>query len=226
VTDGRRFGRVAVRRELKHAVALLVAVIIFVVSALPIDAHNVSDVEKDVFDAVNELPAGPFYWAAWLVMQFGNLLAVPVVAVVALVFHRTRLAIASVLSGAAVWLLAKLIKDLIERGRPAELIEDVVLRHAPSAGQGYVSGHAAVAFALATVTAPYCSRRIGLVLWIIAALVCLARVYVGAHLPLDVVGGAAFGWAVGSIVNIVFGTPVRRVRSADDKDVAAGQRRR
>ena len=43
---------------------------------------------------------------------------------------------------------------------------------------------------------------IGLV-WCAAFLVCLTRVYVGAHLPLDVVGGAAMGVVLGILANTV-----------------------
>jgi hypothetical protein len=47
----------------------------------------------------------------------------------------------------------------------------------------------------------------------------VARVYVGSHLPLDVLGGAALGWAAGSLVLLVFGAPtgqpsLERVRKA------------
>jgi glycosyltransferase 2 family protein len=49
--------------------------------------------------------------------------------------------------------------------------------------------------------------------------VCLSRMYVGAHLPFDVLGGAALGWAAGSLVHLVIGAPesrppVGRVREA------------
>jgi membrane-associated phospholipid phosphatase len=113
------------------------------------------------------------------------------------------------LSGLLAWLLAKVVKMIIERGRPAELIDEVVLRHAPAVGNGYISGHAAVAVALAAVAAPYLSRRIRFLAWTLAGQVCVARVHVGAHFPLDVIGGAAFGLAIGSIVNLVLGVPQR-----------------
>jgi glycosyltransferase 2 family protein len=41
-------------------------------------------------------------------------------------------------------------------------------------------------------------------------MVAFARIYVGAHLPLDVLGGAAMGWAIGSLVHFLFGAPPRR----------------
>jgi undecaprenyl-diphosphatase len=37
--------------------------------------------------------------------------------------------------------------------------------------------------------------------------VCFARVYVGAHLPLDIVGGVALGIAVAGAVRLAFGHP-------------------
>ena len=39
----------------------------------------------------------------------------------------------------------------------------------------------------------------------LAAFVSFARVHVGAHLPLDVVGGACLGVALGSAANLVLG---------------------
>jgi undecaprenyl-diphosphatase len=42
---------------------------------------------------------------------------------------------------------------------------------------------------------------------VLVVAVCLARVHVGAHLPLDVVGGAALGVAVAGVVRLVVGRP-------------------
>lgn len=72
---------------------------------------------------------------------------------------------------------------------------------------GFVSGHSAVAAALATAAAPYLSRRLRRVAWALALTVGLARVYVGAHLPLDVVGGLLVGWVTGSLVHHALGVP-------------------
>ena len=41
----------------------------------------------------------------------------------------------------------------------------------------------------------------------LAVLVGLLRIYVGAHLPLDILGGAALGLAAGGAVHLVVGSP-------------------
>jgi len=43
--------------------------------------------------------------------------------------------------------------------------------------------------------------------WALALTVCLSRMWVGAHLPLDVLGGAALGWVAGVVVHLLLGAP-------------------
>jgi glycosyltransferase 2 family protein len=132
---------------------------------------------------------------------------VPLVAALALATRRLRLALDAVLAAGSIYLIAKLVKEFVQRGRPQTLLEDVNILGEPARGLGYVSGHSAVAVALATVASPYLGRRARRVAWVLAGCVCLARMYVGSHLPYDVVGGAALGWAAGSLVLFVLGAP-------------------
>jgi len=184
-------------------------VTLLILTGLHVDGNYASEAEVTVFRIFNGLPS-LIYWPAWLVMQLGNLIAVPAVAIVALLFRRYRLAIASVIVGVGKWYSSRLLKDVFLRERPASVISDVVLRDAPAAGQAFVSGHAVIAVGLAVVVHAHVSRRWQVVVWAAALLVCVARVYVGAHLPLDVVGGAAAGWAIGTAANLVTGPFARR----------------
>ena len=168
--------------------------------------NHVGVLETDLFRLANDLPTALFP-AFWIVMQAGNVLAVGVAAVVVAATRRFWLAANLAITGVGVWLLARWIKDLVGRGRPAELLSDVHIRGAQDSGLGFVSGHAAVAVAIATLVAPYLGRRARWVAIGVAGAVCVSRLYVGVHLPLDVVGGAALGWAAGSLVHLLLGAP-------------------
>ena len=198
---------------LKTALAWLAgASIVLVVSALPIDESTVPEAETIVFGWINGLP-GAAYVVVWPIMQLGNVVAVPAAAIAAALWRRLWLSIALLVSGIGTWLLAKVVKVVVTRGRPAELLEDVIRRGAPAGGRGYVSGHAAVVAAIATLVTPYLPPRLRIVAWALAALAGLARVYVGAHLPLDIVGGAALGVMLGALPWIARAVATRRASS-------------
>jgi len=61
---------------------------------------------------------------------------------------------------------------------------------------------------MACLIVPYLPRQWRFVPWVLLGLVMVARVYVGAHNPLDVICGAALGVAIGSGLNLVVGVPL------------------
>lgn len=184
---------------------------VLTLSALPVDARSISGLEETAFRAVNDHTVVPFV-LVWAVMQLGNVLAVPVVALVAAAGRRWRLAAGMLIGGLATYLLAKVVKGLVERGRPDMLLDDVHIRGAAAYGRGFVSGHAAVAALLATLAWPYLGRRGRIAVAVTAVLVAVARVYVGAHLPLDIIGGAGLGLAVAGVTRLLLGRPGPSVR--------------
>jgi membrane-associated phospholipid phosphatase len=160
----------------------------------------VSPPEERVFRVVNRLSPA-FHAPAWLVMQAGSLTAVPIAAAVAFPRHRAT-AVALAVDGTAMWASSKLIKRAVKRGRPGAHLADVVVHGAAQRGGGFPSGHAAVATTLAVIGSRIMPSRAAPLAWCAAALVCCAREYVGAHLPLDVAGGAALGLSAGTLANL------------------------
>ena len=151
--------------------------------------------------------------------QYGVFLTIPTFTVIALLFRRWRMAVALAVSGVGVYLLAKVMKGFVDRGRPGALLDDVAGRETFAAGSlGYPSGHAAVAAAMTVIVAAYMSRRWAVVAIALAVIVPLCRMYVAAHLPLDLVGGAALGVTAAAAVNLALGVP-RRERAAEPERV-------
>ena len=162
--------------------------------------------EADAFDAVNGLP-DVLRWPVWPVMQLGSfwMWVVGGFSVYALT-RRVRPAVAAASAVILAWLAAKVVKDAIQRARPGDLLDHVTLRERDLDGQGYVSGHTTIAFALATVLTGVLPGRWRWVPYPLACGVGFARIYYGAHLPLDVLGGAGLGILCGLVASVVFGT--------------------
>jgi membrane-associated phospholipid phosphatase len=171
----------------------------------------VPDVERDVFAAVNGLTFEPAP-ALWVVMQAGSFPAVFVAAGLALVARRPRLAIALAAGGTATWLLAKGVKLMVDRARPDALLHEVHVYGPAATGLGYPSGHAAVAAFIMTVAGPHLPAWARIAGWGVVAVVAFTRVYVGAHLPLDAVGGLLLGLLMGSVTNLIAATDVGDAR--------------
>jgi membrane-associated phospholipid phosphatase len=165
--------------------------------------------ERDVFAAVNTRSVLP-YAVVWPVMQLGNLLVVPASALAATLTHRPRLGLALLVGGVGAYVLAKVIKATAERPRPAQLLEEVTVRGPHTTDYGFVSGHAAVVMVVVCLLLPQVGPHLRGALLSLAVLVAGIRVYIGAHLPLDVVGGAALGVAVAALVRLAVEGPTTR----------------
>jgi membrane-associated phospholipid phosphatase len=166
--------------------------------------HGVPRWEDDVFRAINGLP-GAIWPIVWGPMQLGSLVgSLVVVALTYAVSRNGRLALAALVASQAAFWSAKIVKVWVDRGRPGAFYADAHIRE-HAGGVGYVSGHTAVAFALAAVLAPSLPPRWRPVALGVAVLIAFARVYAGAHLPLDVVGGAGLGLLCGTLSRWAFG---------------------
>ena len=196
-----------IRRRPADLAMFAVGAVVLVLCALPVHAHSISALEADAFRLVNHLPDVPFA-IVWVPMQLGNFLVVPAAVLAALLARKWRLAAALATAGAGVYALAKVVKHYVLRGRPDTLLDDVTIRGAAAHGLGFVSGHIAVVTALTLVAWPWLPRWARWAAGAAVVAVFLTRMYVGAHLPLDMIGGAALGLGVAGAVRWLFGTPV------------------
>ena len=194
----------------RHATAAL-AVLGGWASARLASRRTVGASEERVFRSANGAPE-QLPLPVWAVMQSGSLAAVFVVsACQGRSAEDRRHDSVTTLVGTGVWAGVKLLKPLIGRGRPEQHLEGVRVRGHPQSGLGYPSGHAAVSLTLALTSTrgrPPAERAGALLL---AGATGWARMYVGAHLPLDIVGGYAVGCLSGEAARLLgdaaFGRP-------------------
>lgn len=94
------------------------------------------------------------------------------------------------------------VKEIVERPRPVIPSSDLLL--AQDTDFSFPSGHAVIvsagaAIALTSYIGTKMRMAVSLALTVEAALVCVSRVYVGGHYPLDVLGGILLGLGVAFI---------------------------
>lgn len=193
----------------RFVVGIVLAVAVVAASWTFVVRPDVTSSEERLFRAINTAPdlLWPLLWAP---MQVGTIAApVLVAAAAAAALRRWRPPTAVLLAGYLAWAAAQAVKTLAARDRPDALLSGVVLREGAQ-GLGFVSGHAAIATALATALWPYLSTRGRILSVVLAATVGVGRIYAGAHLPLDVVGGVAIGALAGIAANALVGLPADR----------------
>jgi len=139
-------------------------------------------------------------WPDWLegpltvVMQVGTRVAIVLVAAGLVIVGRYRAALAAALAGAGAWLVSSMLKAWLDRPRPSLGLVGRAPRDAVDHA-AWPSGHATIAAALGVVLLlTVATDRIGRAV-VIAAIVltAVARVYLGVHWGLDVLGGLALG---------------------------------
>jgi membrane-associated phospholipid phosphatase len=161
-------------------------------------AHTVSSAEERVFRFFNNGPDSA-HIPVWAVMQAGSYAAVYVVTAALLLADEDREAGVAFVAGTIAWMGVKELKRFIGRGRPHAHLDDVHVRGQAQNGLGFPSGHSALSLSLAIIATHHASPGLQFAAISIALFTGCARMYVGAHLPLDIAGGFAIGIIIGEV---------------------------
>src|SRR5215469_12420671 len=191
----------------KYFGASIIILALFVLVAALISTTNISLITKadsSAFLYINNSHSHLFNaWMIWST-KYGRDVFWPIVIILLFVLggwtgKKTATVIA--ISMLVLIPLGIMAKDLVSRPRPE--IPKVDFLIAADKDHGFPSGEALIVSAGAAVALAYRNTPRRLVISILlameAALVCISRVYVGGHYPLDVVGGILLGVGVSFI---------------------------
>lgn len=103
------------------------------------------------------------------------------------------------------WLQVEIFKVLTDRTRPFLALQGKRTIGWQERGRSFPSGHTAQTFFLMTLISHYFQPGLGgtVALYAVALLVGYTRIYVGAHFPRDVIGGAVLGSVRGVLAVLV-----------------------
>jgi len=195
------------QRRLADGLAAAAGLAVLAVCGVVVARRLGAGTEAAVFRRIN-------HWPEWLYPLLGSVQlagvigALPLAAAAAALLRRLRLAAALAAATVLKVGLEDSVKMIVHRHRPGETLPDVIVRgNAATHGLGFPSGHAMVIFAIAVLVSPYLKGWWHVLPWALAAAVCLSRLYLGAHFPLDVIAGAGLGTFIGATLNLVFGVP-------------------
>jgi len=105
------------------------------------------------------------------------------------------------------WLVVELVKFVVRRARPFIRLTQTRIVGYRARGRSFPSGHTSQSFFIATLMVQHfhANALSAILIYTIALLVGITRMYVGAHYPRDVLAGAILGSAWGLVGVIVEG---------------------
>ena len=148
-------------------------------------------------------------WLDWMMLgftQIGSAMGALAIGLILFFAGDHLVAYEFALGSITLWIVVELVKALVRRSRPIFRVTQARIVGLRAIGRSFPSGHTSQAFFSATLIAPYfhASAWMVFLLYGIALLVGITRMYVGAHYPRDVLAGAILGSAwglLGALVN-------------------------
>ncbi len=192
-----------------HALIALTSLVVLSIATTMASRQTFNGWEYTLFRAIYDLPAG-LLLLFWLITQLGSAWMILILALAAVVGHVRGLAHKVIINGAITYVAVEYLKTLVARPRPAVFYSWVHPRELFDIGNGFPSGHTAIATVLALTVMPYLPKRYYylLPLWIIG--VGLSRIYLGVHAPLDIIGGVALGFVISGLQHVWTARKIQR----------------
>jgi membrane-associated phospholipid phosphatase len=146
--------------------------------------------------------------------QVGNGISAIVFAVILIIANERYLAYELILGTLTLWMVVVLVKAIVHRSRPFVRLTQARIVGYRARGRSFPSGHTSQSFFMATLLVQHfhASLWIAVLLYAIASLVGITRMYVGAHYPRDVLAGAILGSAWGLLGVIMEGYMLNGIR--------------
>ncbi len=134
---------------------------------------------------------------------------------------RLDIALRIVCASGLSYLIVGLLKEFVGRPRPG-LISDVLQRELLVYGNGFPSGHTALATTIALILGVYIPKKRQYIIPIWIGAVAISRLYLGVHAPLDIVGGFCIGLLSVTTILLMLppGKTISKIRVAKSRERA------
>lgn len=184
---------------------LLIGLVLLAGSAYIAHKHQLTGFQARLFYDVDNLNLSNHFTTAAKIVTEGLGAAYPIAAcaIIPAIFKKFRLAWRFLVTAGGAFVLAYIIKKVVNEPRPIVLLHGHLHQRVIETGAGFPSGHEAAATALALTlwfVLPTKWRWISLI-WI--AVVAWSRLYLGVHTPVDIIGGFACGLLAVCVVRLL-----------------------
>ncbi|MGH7237455.1 MAG: phosphatase PAP2 family protein [Candidatus Saccharimonadales bacterium] len=186
-----------------YILSLIFGIIILAATMVIAYSQSLGGFSDQIFHFFNNWP-DTFKPAALIITEaLGAAYPIAACVVIPLLFRKFYLSWRFLCTAGGAFVLAEIVKKIVGEPRPYKLLHGHIHQRAIETGPGFPSGHEAAATALALtlwLILPWKWRWLSIV-WMVV--VAFSRLYLGVHMPADVLGGFACGLVAIGIVGVL-----------------------